>query len=79
MKNSPIAVSSTLDKFTGPPSQPVERPATPEAPPEALVLGGSTVDQNTGRQLYGQTLDRVFTDHISGVTRNRRALEDLRR
>ena len=39
----------------------------------------STVEQNTVRQLDGIELDRVFTDHISGATRNRPALEDLRR
>ena len=39
----------------------------------------STVEQNTVRQLDGIGLDRVFTDHISGATRNRPALEDLRR
>ena len=39
----------------------------------------STVEQNTVRQLDGIALDRVFTDHISGATRNRPALEDLRR
>ena len=39
----------------------------------------STVEQNTERQLDGIELDRVFTDHISGATRNRPALEDLRR
>ena len=39
----------------------------------------STVEQNTVRQLDGIELDRVFTDHMSGATRNRPALEDLRR
>ena len=39
----------------------------------------STVEQNTVRQLDGIELDRVFTDHISGATRNRPALDDLRR
>ena len=39
----------------------------------------STADENTDRQLDGIELDRVFTDHISGATRNRPALEDLRR
>ena len=34
----------------------------------------STVEQNTERQLDGIELDRVFTDHISGATRNRPAL-----
>ena len=38
----------------------------------------STVEQNTVRQLDGIELDRVFTDHMSGATRNRPALEDLR-
>ena len=35
----------------------------------------STVEQNTVRQLDGIELDRVFTDHISGATRNRPALD----
>jgi DNA invertase Pin-like site-specific DNA recombinase len=39
----------------------------------------STADQNTDRQLDGIELDRVFTDHISGATRNRPQLTDLRR
>ena len=39
----------------------------------------SSVEQNTDRQLDGISLDRVFTDHISGATRNRPALSDLRR
>jgi DNA invertase Pin-like site-specific DNA recombinase len=39
----------------------------------------STSDQRTDRQLDGIALDRVFTDHISCATRNRPALEDLRR
>ena len=39
----------------------------------------STADQNTERQLDGIELDRVFTDRISGATRNRPQLTDLRR
>ena len=39
----------------------------------------STADQRTDRQLDGIAVDRMFTDHFSGATRNRPALEDLRR
>ena len=39
----------------------------------------SSADQSTERQLDGIALDRVVTDHFSGATRNRPALEDLRR
>lgn len=35
--------------------------------------------QSTVRQLDGVAVDRVFTDHLSGATRNRPALEALRR
>ena len=38
----------------------------------------ATADQNTERQLDGIELDRVFTDRISGATRNRPGY-DLRR
>lgn len=37
----------------------------------------STVDQNPERQLSGITLDKVFTDHASGRTRNRPALKEM--
>ena len=36
-------------------------------------------DQRTDRQLDGIAVDRIFTDHFSGATRNRPTLEDLRR
>ena len=39
----------------------------------------STSDQRTDRQLDGIAVDRMFTDHFTGATRNRPALEDLRR
>jgi DNA invertase Pin-like site-specific DNA recombinase len=35
----------------------------------------STVDQNTDRQLDGLTLDRVFTDHVSGKNTDRPELQ----
>ncbi|WP_104111854.1 MULTISPECIES: recombinase family protein [unclassified Arthrobacter] len=37
----------------------------------------STLDQNTIRQLDGEPLDRVFTDHASGKDQNRPQLEAL--
>lgn len=38
----------------------------------------STTDQDTGRQLAGLELDRTFTDHASGATADRPALQELR-
>lgn len=37
----------------------------------------STLDQNDQRQLEGQTLDQVFTDHASGINTQRPKLEEL--
>ena len=37
----------------------------------------STLDQNDQRQLEGQTLDQVFTDHASGKNTQRPKLEEL--
>jgi DNA invertase Pin-like site-specific DNA recombinase len=37
----------------------------------------STLDQNTERQLAGETLDRIFTDHASGKDTERPALAEL--
>lgn len=37
----------------------------------------STLDQNEQRQLEGQVLDRVFTDHASGKNTQRPKLEEL--
>lgn len=37
----------------------------------------STLDQNEQRQLEGQVLDRVFTDHASGKNAQRPELEEL--
>lgn len=37
----------------------------------------STLDQNEQRQLEGQVLDRVFTDHASGKNTQRPELEEL--
>ncbi|WP_417526358.1 recombinase family protein [Marinomonas shanghaiensis] len=37
----------------------------------------STIDQNSERQLAGLTLDRVFTDKLSGKTLERPALQEL--
>jgi DNA invertase Pin-like site-specific DNA recombinase len=36
----------------------------------------STTDQNTDRQLEGQTLDKIFTDKASGSTTQRPALQE---
>lgn len=37
----------------------------------------SHIDQNTGRQLDGQTLDKVFTDKVSGKSTDRPALQQM--
>lgn len=37
----------------------------------------SHIDQNTGRQLEGQNLDKVFTDKVSGKNINRPALQQM--
>jgi DNA invertase Pin-like site-specific DNA recombinase len=37
----------------------------------------SHIDQNTGRQLEGQELDKVFTDRISGKDTDRPALQQM--
>src|SRR5215217_1492828 len=37
----------------------------------------STLDQQSGRQLEGQELDRTFTDHASGKDTKRPQLEEL--
>jgi DNA invertase Pin-like site-specific DNA recombinase len=39
----------------------------------------SSSDQRTDRQLDGIAVDRMFTDHFTGATRHRPALDDLRR
>ena len=38
----------------------------------------STADQNTGRQLDGLQLDKVFTDHASGKDTNRPQFQAMR-